>query len=181
MTENSRVQLRRHLVAHYDALLSRVAARLGSRDHARDALQDAFVKLSGDVAVEDVRHPMTYLLRMALNIAANSRRKDSRLLGFDEVASLLDVPDESADPSRVLEARSDLRIVQQVMAAMPRRRYEICSAAWLAGESTIDIAEKRGMPLRTVQHELRQASLEIQRALAHTKVIPLRRSGSGVS
>lgn len=175
------MRLRGHLVAHYDTLLSRVSARLGSRERARDALQDAFVKLSSDTVLEEVRHPTTYLFRMALNIAANTRRKDNRLLGFDEVSSLLDVPDESADPSRVMEARSDVLIVKQVMAGMSSRRFEICSAAWLDGESTLHIAQKRGMPLRTVQHELRQASMDIQRALARPKVVALRQSGSGVS
>jgi len=181
MTDSSQTRLRGHLVAHYDTLLSRVSARLGSRERARDALQDAFVKLSGDAVLEDVRHPTTYLFRMALNIAANARRKDSRLLGFDEVSSLLDVPDEAADPLRVMEARSDIRIVKQVMAAMSPRRFQICSAAWLDGESTQDIAQRRRMPLRTVQHELRQASMEIQRALARPKVVALRQSGSDVS
>nr|WP_316629367.1 RNA polymerase sigma factor [uncultured Brevundimonas sp.] len=181
MTDTSQTRLRGHLVTHYDSLLSRVTARLGSRERARDALQDAFVKLSGDAVLEEVRHPTTYLFRMALNIAANSRRKDDRLLGFDEVSSLLDVPDDAADPSRVLEARSEVQIVKQVMAAMSPRRFEICSAAWLEGESTLDIAQKRKMPLRTVQHELRQASLEIQKALARPKVVALRQSGSGVS
>jgi RNA polymerase sigma factor (sigma-70 family) len=181
VSDSSQARLRRHLVDHYDTLLSRVTARLGSRDRAKDALQDAYVKLSGDTALDEVRHPTTYLFRMALNIAANSRRKDDRLLGFDEIASLLDVPDDAADPARVLEARSEVQIVKRVMSGMSRRRFDICSAAWLEGLSTSDIAQARRMPLRTVQHELRQASLEIQKALSQPKVISLRRSGLGVS
>jgi len=181
VTDTSQSRLRRHLIDHYDTLLSQVTARLGSRDRARDALQDAYVKLSGEAVLDEVRHPTTYLFRMVLNIAANNRRKDDRLLSFDEIANLLDVPDDEAGPARVLEARSEVQIVKRVMSGMSRRRFEICSAAWLDGLSTADIAEARRMPLRTVQHELRQASLEIQKALSQPKVISLRRSGTRVS
>uniref|UniRef100_UPI002FD88856 sigma factor n=1 Tax=Brevundimonas bullata TaxID=13160 RepID=UPI002FD88856 len=62
---------------------SGLSARLGSREQARDALQDAYVKLSSSGPQDEVRHPTAYLYRMALNIAANARRRDRRLLCFD--------------------------------------------------------------------------------------------------
>ena len=118
---------------------------------------------------------------MALNIAANARRRDRRLLGFDEVAALLDVPDENPDPATVAEARSDLATVKAAMARMPARRLAICTDAWLDGLSTVEIAERHGVAQRTVQHELKQATEALQRILSQPKVISLRRSEDGVS
>jgi RNA polymerase sigma-70 factor (ECF subfamily) len=174
-------RLRGHLVEKYETLLSGLSARLGSREQARDALQDAYVKLSSSGPQDEVRHPTAYLFRMALNIAANARRRDRRLLGFDEVAALLDVPDENPDPATVAEARSDLATVKAAMARMPARRLAICTDAWLDGLSTVEIAERHGVAQRTVQHELKQATEALQRILSQPKVISLRRSEDGVS
>ncbi|MGH7021686.1 MAG: RNA polymerase sigma factor [Brevundimonas sp.] len=181
MVTDSAARLRGHLVEKYETLLSGLSARLGSREMARDALQDAYVKLSSNGPQDEVRHPTAYLFRMALNIAANARRRDRRLLGFDEVAALLDVPDESPDPATVAEARSDLATVKAAMARMPARRLAICTAAWLDGLSTAEIAEQNGVAQRTVQHELKLATEALQKNLAQPKVISLRRSEDGVS
>lgn len=181
MVTDAAARLRGHLVDKYETLLTGLSVRLGSREMARDALQDAYVKLSGGGPQDEVRHPTAYLFRMALNIAANARRKDRRLLGFDEVAALLDVPDDSPDPASVAEARSDLATVKAAMARMPARRLTICTAAWLDGLSTAEIAERHGLAQRTVQHELKSATEVLQKNLAQPKVISLRRSRDGVS
>ncbi len=181
MVNDAAARLRGHLVEKYETLLAGVSARLGSREQARDALQDAYVKLSTTGPEQEVRHPTAYLYRMALNIAANARRKDKRLLTFDEVSALLEVPDEAPDPASVAEARSELTLVKQAMARMSPRRLAICTAAWLDGLSTAEIADRHGMAQRTVQHELKLAAEDLQRVLDQPKVVPLRRSAGGVS
>jgi len=181
MATDAAARLRGHLVEKYETLLTGLSARLGSREQAREALQDAYVKLSSSGPQDEVRHPTAYLFRMALNIAANARRRDRRLLGFDEVAVLLDVADETPDPSVVAEARSELATVKAAMAGMSPRRLAICTAAWLDGLSTAEIAQRHGVAQRTVQHELKLASEALQKKLAQPKVISLRRSSDGVS
>ncbi len=84
----------------------------------------------------------------------------------------------------VAEARKKLRIERTEQGGgdeVQATCWDLVLARDVEGESTLDIAQKRRMPLRTVQHELRQASLEIQKALARPKVVALRQSGSGVS
>lgn len=181
MVTEAATRLRGHLVDQYDALLARLSVRLGSREQAKDALQDAYVKLSGGGPQDEVRHPTAYLFRMALNIASNARRQDRRLLGFDEVAAVLDVPDEQPNPAAVLEARSELAVVKAALADMPSRRRAICTAAWLDGQPTQAIAEREGIAQRTVQHELQLATKALQRLLSQPKVIPLRHRAGGVS
>lgn len=181
MVTDAAMRLRGHLVEKYETLLARLSARLGSREQARDALQDAYVRLSTNGPDEEVRHPTAYLFRMTLNIAANARRRDRRLLGFDEVAALLEVPDAAPGPEEIAEARSDLAVVQSAMAGMSPRRLAICRAAWLDGGSTADIARDQGLAQRTVQHELKLAAEALQQALDQPRVIPLRRRAGGVS
>jgi len=181
MVTEAASRLRGHLVDQYEVLLLRLSNRLGSREQARDALQDAYVKLSGGGPQDEVRQPTAYLFRMALNLASNARRRDRRLLGFDEVATLLDVPDEQPDPAAVIEARSELARVKTAMADMSARRRDICAAAWVDGLSTQEIAQRHGLAQRTVQLELQQATKALQQSLAAPTIIPLRRRGDGVS
>jgi len=181
MVTDAALRLRGHLVEKYETLLAGVSARLGSREQARDALQDAYVKLSSGGPAEEVRHPTAYLYRMALNIAANARRRDRRLMTFDEVSALLEVPDETPDPETIAEARSDLALVKAAMACMSARRLAICTAAWLDGRSTAEIAAAQGVAQRTVQHELKLATEELQRILNQPKVVFLRQPGPEAS
>lgn len=181
MVTEATARLRGHLVEKYEFLLLRLSARLGSREQARDALQDAYVKLSHTEARDEVRHPTAYLFRMAMNLASNARRRDRRLLGFDEVTALLDIPDEQPDPAAVIEARSELSRIKTAMADMSPRRREICEAAWVDGVSTQEIADRHGLAQRTVQLELQQVAKALQQVLDGAAIIPLRRRGDGVS
>lgn len=181
MTGSEPSELKSHLLAQYDVLLARLSRRLGSADLARDVLQDAYVKLASADQPRDIRHPTSYLMRMALNLAANVRRRDRRLLSFEEVTGLLDIPDDGADAERMLQNRFALVVVKRVMSAMSKRRFDICASAWIEGVSTVDLAERHGLAVRTVQHELRLAAQEVQAALAEPKVTPLRKTDGGVS
>ena len=181
MTSLPPPQLKAHLLNQYDTILVRLSRRLGSVDLARDVLQDAYVKLASTQEPDAVRHPTSYLMRMALNLAANIKRKDRRLLSFDEVSAVLDIPDDVPDAEQMFQNRSAVVVVKKTMAAMSQRRFEICNAAWVEGVSTQILAEKHGLAVRTIQHELKQASLEIQKALAEPKVVPLRKFGGRVS
>lgn len=181
MVTEAATRLRGHLVEKYEFLLMRLSTRLGSREQARDALQDAYVKLAGGGPQDEVQHPTAYLFRMALNLASNARRRDRRLLGFDEVSALLEVPDETPDPAAVIEARSELARVKAAMAEMSPRCRDICTAAWVDGLSTQEIAARHGLAQRTVQLELQQATKALQQVLAGAAIIPLRRRGDGVS
>jgi RNA polymerase sigma-70 factor (ECF subfamily) len=70
------------LVAAYfsnrQAIQRFLAARVGDRQEAEDLVQELFLKLEGVVPPPDLRDPVSYLFRMALNLARDKRRERQR-------------------------------------------------------------------------------------------------------
>lgn len=148
------------LVTNYTSLSQRLARRLGSAENANEALQDTYIRLTKEHELGPIRRPQDYLFRIALNIAADRRRAEARKLTSGEVDALLDIADDAPDPARTAEARSDLRLLEQVLTELPVRRRAIFKAALLEEIPRREIAKKFGVSVRTVD-------FEIQRALEH--------------
>jgi len=123
MTETSLPALRRLLLLRYDELKARLTRRLGSSELAGDALQDTWLRLGQGDNVAAVRSQDAYLLQIAVNIARDRQRKESRRLTTTEVEALLNVADEAPNPARAMEAKSDLDALRAVMAELPPCQY----------------------------------------------------------
>lgn len=157
MTETTLTELRRLLVARYEELKTKLAQRLGSTELASDALQDTWLRLSFGKPAADVYNPGNYLFRAALNAALDNRRSEKRHLTSIEIDSLIELPDETPDPGRVVEGRSAIRRLEAILAELPPRRREILLAARLDNMPRQEIADRLGISLRLVSKELRLA------------------------
>ncbi|NVO17999.1 MAG: RNA polymerase sigma factor [Rhodoplanes sp.] len=155
--DSNRKILRDLLISDYNDLGRQLAHRLGSIELAREALQDTFLRLERIADVGQMRSPKAYLLRIALNIAIDRRRAESRHLTAAEVDSLLSLPDESPDPCRTLEARSDLELLTRAIDELPQRCREIFLAARVGDVPHRDLAERFGVSVRTIEIELKTA------------------------
>ena len=80
----------------------RLRKRLGSEDLANDVLHETYLRVDRMEMPPNLAQPNAYLYRMALNIAADRRQADARLLTGSEVEELLQSADEAQDPSRVV-------------------------------------------------------------------------------
>ncbi len=158
MTESSLAIVRRFLVDRYDDIRRRLTLRLGSSDLAEDALQDAWVRIARVDALGAVRNPGNYIVGIAMN-AARDRMRDasSRYLSKAEVDSLLDIPDEAPDAARIIEGRSELRALEQILHELPPRQRDILLAARLDQMPRQEIARRFGISLRLVEKELQIA------------------------
>jgi RNA polymerase sigma-70 factor (ECF subfamily) len=155
--ESTRELLRHTLLVRYDDLKRRLTRRLGSADLANEALQDTYLRLETMAETGPIRRPLAYLFRTALNIGINRRIADSRLLTASEVDALLEVADETPDPARIVEARSEISALGRALAELPVRRRQIFLASWVDGVSHMELAARFGVSLRTIQSELRSA------------------------
>lgn len=159
MSDNT-VSLRELFLARYGAFRRRLQARLGSPELAEDALQEAWLKVDAMSETGQVKHPQAYLFRIAVNVAEDQRRSDSRLLSMGEIDALYDeVSDDLADPARIVLGRAEAGLLEEALAELPPRRRAIVIAARLEEVPHREIAERFGISLRTVEKELR-AGLE---------------------
>jgi RNA polymerase sigma factor (sigma-70 family) len=157
MTGSSLADMRRLLLLRYDDFKARLTRRLGSSELAGEALQDTWLRLEQGDGIAAVRSHDAYLFRIAVNIARDRQRGENRRLTTTEVETLLNIADDAADPEQIVEARSDLRALQAVMAELPPRQRAILLAARLDELPRREIAKRYRISLRLVQRELQEA------------------------
>jgi DNA-directed RNA polymerase specialized sigma24 family protein len=104
MNDNSLTMLRHLLLLRYSDFKARLTRRLGSADLAGDALQDTWLRLEDGGNIATVHRPDSYLFRIALNIARDRQRAETRRLTSGEIGELLNIEDDEPNPAQVAEA-----------------------------------------------------------------------------
>jgi RNA polymerase sigma-70 factor (ECF subfamily) len=157
MTKMTRDKLRGMLETGYAALRERLRRRLGSEDLADEALQDTWLRLarSGDIGV--VQSPDNYLLRIALNVAADRRAMESRRLSRAEVHAVIHMADDALDPERIAQARTEFAALERALEELSPRRKQIFILARVEEVAHEEIARRFGISPRMVEKELRRA------------------------
>lgn len=152
--ENS---LRALFLERYNDFRSQLKRRLGSDDLAHDAMQEAFLKVNELPASSSIQQPAAYLFRVALNIAEDQRRRDSRLLTGVEISELIHLADEAADPARIAQGRDQIDAFQRALRQLPERTQQMVLAARVHDLPHAEIARRYGVSERIVSKELKRA------------------------
>ena len=141
----------------YDEFKVRLKRRLGSDDLACDVLQETYLRVDRMQATHALHKPNAYLYRMALNIAADRRQADARLLTGSEVQELLNISDEAQDPSRVVGGQKEIQSLVKALYELPARRRKILIAARLEEAPHLEISQRFGISTRMVEKEIKAA------------------------
>jgi len=141
----------------YDDFKARLRRRLGSEDLANDVLHETYLRVDRMEAPLNLTQPNAYLYRMALNIAADRRQADARLLTGEEIEELLQVSDESQDPERVVGGQKEIQLLLSALYELPPRRRRIFIAARLEEAPHLEISQRFGISTRMVEKELKAA------------------------
>src|SRR5208337_2782399 len=107
-------------------------------------------------SVGAIQQAESYIFRMALNIAADTRRSERRRAS-KEIWATIRRMDDGPDLAREMEARFEVETLKRAMAELPPRRRAILIAARLDGLSHATIAERLNISRTMVQKELRRA------------------------
>ncbi|VVE35275.1 RNA polymerase sigma factor [Pandoraea aquatica] len=184
MAHDSQPALSEYLIRHYGALKRRVTHLLGSSELASDALHDTWLRVNAepvppadDASHADepgeaapalptsVRSPGSYLVRMAINIAVDALRRNSRALPLDEVDALIELADPAPGPAQTVQARIEMQTMMQWLERMPERRREIFVLVHFENLLQSDVAQRLGCSKRTVEYELKHAHDYLARKL----------------
>jgi RNA polymerase sigma factor (sigma-70 family) len=149
--------LRGLLADRYDEFRKRLARRLGSEELASESLNETWLQLHRQDEAGPIQSPTGYVLRMAVNIATDHRRAETKRARRADVTAALEIPDPKPGPQREVESRFQLMALQQSLNALPERTRDILIAARLDGQSQQDIANRFGISTRMVRLELRRA------------------------
>ena len=157
MGNTNTTTLRDLLLADYSGIDQRLTRRLGSADLASDVLQETYLRIEAMADVGAIQSPKAYLFRIALNIANDRRRAESRRLTAGEIDCLLDIPDDRPDPERETEDRSEVEQLRRAIAELPERRRVVLTLSRIDGLPHREIAARLGVTVRTVETDLKQA------------------------
>jgi len=157
MSDDVQPALLEHLANRYANLKRSLVRLLGSDDLAGDALHDTYLRLQRQEDRGPILSPSAYLLRMAVNIAVDIQRRQSRNLSTDDVEALMELSDPAPGPAQVVEDRVELEALSRIMARLPERRRQVLLLVRWEGLPQKEVAERLGVSLRTVENELKRA------------------------
>lgn len=158
MSDNVPTILSDYLTKHYGSLKLRLAQLLRSGDLADDALQDTWLRVNSKPDGDDPIHsPAGYLLRIAVNIAVDNRRRQSRFLPLDEIAELMDAADPAPGPERVVNDRFRVEALSKLIDLLPGRQRQVVILVHLEGLEQKEVAKRLGLSLRTIESDLKKA------------------------
>jgi RNA polymerase sigma-70 factor (ECF subfamily) len=141
-----------------------LSARVGDRQEAEDILQELYLKLVGIEAPDDLRDPLAYLYRIALNLARDRRREQQRarkreanwvdsrvtVLGSEAVADAPSAETGLAAKQRMAAVRAAL----DELSPQCRRAFVLHK---LEGLSHHEVAQRTGITRSTVEKHMRTA------------------------
>ncbi len=162
MSETTWARLRHRLLDRYDEFVRRLTRKLGSSDLAREAIHETYLRFERVGDTEPIANLDGYIFQTAVNIAKNRSIVDRRYLSASETGALIGIPDEAPDAARTVAARLEMEFLKRVLEELPVRRREIFIASWVDGVPYVDLAQRYGVHLRTIQREVLEATLFIR-------------------
>lgn len=149
---------------HNDRLVRFLRARLGNDADAREAAQEAYVRL---LQLDQANQPsflQSYLFRVATNVATDMLRR--RATGRVAIRPAI-LRSEAEAPSQEgdLVAREQLQAAELALNLLPARCREAFVLSRQEGWSTTRIANRLSVSDRMVRNYLTQALEQVERAL----------------
>jgi len=162
------------VLRRYERPLLRYAAAVGGEEHARDVVQDTFLRLCTQApkGVED--HVAAWLFTVCKNRALELRRSNRRLTTIEE-DDLPQSPDSG--PAAKLELKESVSRVGEAVAALSERYREALLLKIEGGLTYKEIAAVMDITVGHVGFILHDAIAEIRECLARQDTMVRREAG----
>ena len=159
-------RLAEHLRREQPHLMRYACYRLGDADDAKDALQDAYLKVCSKLSDEkssEVKDWRNYIFRTLSNICTSRLSQSSRLkmIPLDARLDMADLPAESNE--------ADYQRIAQFLVEIPEEQAEVIRLRIYGNNSFADVAEILSLPLPTVKSRFLYGLEKIRKAMKQTK------------
>jgi RNA polymerase sigma factor (sigma-70 family) len=155
---------------HWAPVVFFLKQRVGQLEHAQDLAQESFARLwERRSTIDPSRSVVTYLYRIARNLAIDELRKLEVRRRWEEEARLASTHDAAADgaagPLRLMHERKALDTLAGLIEGLPERRREAFVLVHVQGLSYREAAEVMGNAPQTVANQATTALAELRLAL----------------
>jgi RNA polymerase sigma-70 factor (ECF subfamily) len=141
-------------------LLGWLRHRVHCSQHAADVAQDTFIRLLAAGPYVAPREPQAYLPTVARRLLMdNGRRQRLEKAYRDELEQCAAYLDQAPSPEQILQAVQILEAIDRALSRMKPRVRDTFILRQLDGLGQAQIAERLGVTVRTVQHDLVEALL----------------------
>lgn len=156
----SAVAFERLLILHQRRVLALAQRLLLNREAARDASQEAFLRVHQKLgSIDEKRDFNAWLYRIVVNVCFDVLRRSRQMLPID-VAS--DEPDRAPDPERSAAAMQQRRLIQTALQSLsPRERAAIVLTDF-EGLSAPEAAGILGVSAGTVRSQVSTGRCKIR-------------------
>ena len=159
-------RLAEHLRREQPHLMRYACYRLGDADDAKDALQDAYLKVCSKLSDEkssEVRDWRNYIFRTLSNICTSRLSQSNRLkmIPLDARLDMADLPAESNE--------ADYQRIAQLHVEIPEEQAEVIRLRIYGNNSFADVAEILSLPLPTVKSRFLYGLEKIRKAMKQAK------------
>lgn len=144
-------------LAHRSAVRRLLVARVQDAQLAEDLLQDLWLRLEGG-RIGPVGDPLAYLMRMAMNLAADRRIAEQRRTAREAAWTALQPGGaDQPDQERRLASAEELARLQALLGSMPEPMHRALIMFRLEGRSQRAIAEALGLSVSGTEKLLARA------------------------
>ena len=153
-----------HYLANRESIRRFLAARVGIAHEADDLLQELFLKISRFEPAEEVRDPVSYLFRTAMNLAHDRRRERQRAVSREaswadarHVTVGAETVDETPSAEAAYGARQRLAAVHKALEEVSVQCRRVFVLHKLEGLSHQQVSVKLGISRSTVEKHMHTA------------------------
>jgi len=145
-----------------------------------DIIQETFLRAFAALDRYQHRgHLKTWLFRIALNLARDSRRRAGRTVTGVDIAALADAADPGPDPGVVLAGKLDREALAAALARLPETQRETLVLRFYADLPVEEVARIVGCPEGTVKSRVHYALRKLRGLLARAEAPSAADRGSG--
>lgn len=143
---------------HNEALVRFLAARLHSRQEAKEVAQEAYVRILSLDRPGAVSFLRAFLFRTAANLAVDHMRSRDRRTRLGHLV-LFDELSESLTPERTAVGAQQIELIRRLLAELPPKCRRAFLLNRIQGLDPAEIAVQMGVSERSVRHYILRAFL----------------------
>lgn len=151
------------LLQNRDAIMRFLRVRMrGEAEEVEDRFNDTWIKLGHIEPKGPIRDPLAYIYKVADNVVLDARKMRQRQERRDASYGESEIAQKSGSEERGIEARLELREVENAIADLSERTVLVFRRARIEGYTQKEIAAQLGISVSGVEKHLLKAYAQIK-------------------
>ncbi len=150
---------------NWAAIQGYIYQKIGCQDESKDLTQEVFYRFTRKNETSKFLFPKALLYKIAGNLLLDRLRR-RQVRDADQHISFEDkILSRTEDPARIVDARQELEILEEVIKRLPKRCREVFVLSRFSNMTNRNIADHLGISLGVVEKQISKALLRCRKEL----------------